>query len=291
VAGKLANAHRGGVSVQTTGANALAALRVRKQLGLLSPAEAFAPSQARGERAALGVDMLGVLGWDGPAAAVAAAAVPNRTTETAGLILPMALPCELGGTFVQAGTRAVKTSALLPPPAGVPTPAGLLRQMAAAAGVAVKPWSGQLPALDRLAVGAPPESPGDGVAGRVLVGARDPIHHSAGELTSQASWQRQLRELPELRLAPADAGDLGVTDMDEVEVQTDSCRTRMRVRVVRHLTAGTLVASQGCGQARRATPCQIDADRDALVSPPAGVLEVKKVPARGGKQELELRFV
>ena len=154
VAGKLANDHRGGVAVQTTGANALAAVRARQQLGLLSPAEAMTPSQAGSVRVALGVDVLGVLGWEGPPVAVAAAAMPNRTTESAELTLPLALPCEMGGTALQAGTRPVKFSALLPPPAGVPTPAELLRKLAAAAGVDLGPRTSKVPTLERLAADA-----------------------------------------------------------------------------------------------------------------------------------------
>ena len=89
----------------------------------------------------------------------------------------------------------------------------------------------------------------------------------------------------------ADARELGVADLDEAEVQTDTWRTRMRVRLVNNLAAGTLAVSQGCGQGRRMVPYQLDSERDALVSPPAAVQAVKRLPGRGGKRELELRFV
>ncbi|GAF79592.1 unnamed protein product, partial [marine sediment metagenome] len=251
LAGKMANDRHGAVSVQTIGANALATVRARGQLGLISLAEAMTPSEGPSVRVALGVDVLGILGWEGPSIPVAAAALPNRTTASADVILPLALPCELAGTFGQAGTRVVAVAALLPPPAGVPTPAELLGELAAAAGADVPAWTGKVPALDRLSVGAPARGADESVTGRAIVGARDPVHHSCGELTGSGSWQRQLRPLPELRLAPPDARELGVGDLDEVEVETESHRTRMRVRVAGAMTPGTLAFSAGHAEARR----------------------------------------
>lgn len=127
LAGKLASAHGGGVSVQTAGAGTLAAVRAQKQLGLTCLARAVAPTEGAGVQVALGVDVLGLLGWSGPSVPVAAAAVPNETTKSAELILPVALPCEVGGTFLHAGMRSVKVAPLLAPPAGVPTPVELFR--------------------------------------------------------------------------------------------------------------------------------------------------------------------
>ncbi len=268
-AGKLAIAARGGVSVQTVGANALAALRAAKGLSLTSLAEAMTPAEGVGLRVVLGVDVLGMLGWSGPAAAVAAAAVGNQTTASAELILPLALPCEVGGTFLQAGTREVKVSALLPPPAGVPSPAELLRQLALAAGIRLPVFSGKPPTLDRLPVAEPPDAaevPGDG---RVLVAARESIHHGEGALTGQGSWQGQLRPLPELRISPADAAELGVADLAEVQVATDAGRATMRARVAEGVAAGTLAASEGYAQTRRLLPYAIESERDVLVSRPA----------------------
>ncbi len=271
LAGKLANAHGGGVSVQTVGANALAAVRARKQLALGSLAEAATPGRGEAVRVALGVDMLGLLGWAGPAVAVAAAAVANPTTNSAEIILPLALPCESGGTFLQAGTRRVSTAPLLSPPAGVPTPAELLAKLAAAAGVKTGPWSGKLPSLDRLTVEAPAEVAAGSTTGRSLVAASQALLDAGGALMGQASWQRQVRPLPELRMSPADAGALGVADLAEVTVETESHSTAAKVRLVDWMAAGTMAISAGFYEARELLPYTIDAERDMVVSRPAAV--------------------
>ena len=275
LAGRLANAQGGGVAVQTAGANALAALRLRVSLGMVSLAEAMTPAAGDEVRVAIGVDVLGLLGWAGPPVAIAAAAAPNQTTATAELILPTALPCEMGGTFIQAGTKPVTSAALLAPPAGVPTPAELLGLLAAAAGVRV-PQSDTKPAVpERLAAPEPPEVAAPAIDQSALVAAREALHHADGALTAQAGWQSQLQPVPELRVSPRDAEALGVGDLADVEVETESYRTAARVRVVEYISPGTLAISEGDPRARRLLSYVIDADRDVLVSRP-GVVAVRR---------------
>jgi len=273
-AGKLASAHRGGVAAQTTGGNALGAFRAARSLGLCGLAEAMAPGQGANLRAAVGVDVLALLGWTGPSIAVAAAAMPGVTTGSADIVFPLALPGEIGGTFLQAGTRRVTVAALLPPPAGVPAPSALMRQLAEAARVKVPAFSGRLPALDRAAAGEPPEptraSPPVEPESVALVGARESIHHADGSLTGAASWQGQLRPLPELRVSGADAARMGLAGGDEVEVATESSSARLRVRVTENVPAGTVAAVETSAATRRLTPYVIDSERNALVSHPAG---------------------
>jgi len=284
-AGKLANAHGGGVAVQTAGANALGALRLSRQMGLMSLAEAMRPAGGAELRVALGVDVLGLLGWSGPAIPIAAAALPNATTAGAEIILPTALPCELDGTVLQAGTRRVGCAALLAPPAGVPTPAELLRSLASAAGVSPPERSGRVPSLDRLNVAEPPEVSAAAPSGLALVGSRDAAHHAEGSLTGQASWQ-QLRPLPELRICPADAKELGVGDLERVEVQTESHRAAAQVRVLPRLARGTVSISEGFPEVRRLMPYLIDAERNVVVSHPAPVQVIRPRPGgRAGRNE------
>ena len=269
VAGKLASSHGGGVAVQTAGANALAAVRLANRLKLLSLAQAVATTQ--GVRVALGVDLLGLLGWSGPAVAVAAAAVANETTKSAELILPTALACEMGGTFLQAGTRSVKTAPLLAPPAGVPTPTELLGALAAAAGVKVSAWSGKLPSLERLALGEPADVAAASAStnGRRIVAATRADRDTGGALAGKATWQSQVQSLPELRVARAEARELGLADLAEVTVETDSHAAAARVRVVDRLAAGTLAISAGYPEARKLVPYVVDAEQDGLASHPA----------------------
>ncbi len=269
-AGELAKSHGGGVSAQTIGANALAAVRVRKHLGLISLAEAMKPGNS--VRVSLGVDILGMLGWNGPAVAVAAAALPNRTTESAEVVLPVALACEMGGTFLQAGVRTTKVEALMPPPAGVPTVSELLRTLAEAAGAKVARFSGKLPPTDRISQAEslvmnsalPPD-------GRVLVFARQAARHAEGSLPAAAGWQSQAMPLPEIRICPSDAGEMGLSDLAAVEVETESHKTYARLRVVRHVAPAVLAISESFPEARRLIPYVIYSESDAVISCPATV--------------------
>ena len=275
-AGQLAAKQGGGVCVQTVGANALAVLRMRKLLGLVSLAEAMTPS-AGGVRVALGLDVLGMLGWDGPALVVAAAAVPNATTAQAELVLPVALPCECAGTFLRVGKQVTTSVPLIAPPAGVPSPAELLRALAVAAGVAVPPAANRVPGLDRLTVPEPAEPKFTATGG--LVAYRQALQHAEGSLTNRARWQTAVRPMPELRISPADAAQAGVADLDVAEVQTATGRSRVLVRVTPRLAAGTMAISEGFVAARRLAPHVVEADRDALVSAPAAAT-VRRVQAQ-----------
>ncbi len=268
-AGELAKSHGGGVSAQTVGANALAAVRLNKHLGLLSPAKAL--KQDNGTLVALGVDILGMMGWADVDVQVAAAALPNRTTESAQVVLPVALACEISGTYLQAGTKTVQTSALMLPPAGVPTVSELLRALAQAAGANVPPLGGDLPTTDRVNVPAPDITETKVPDGRVLIAARQAARHGEGSLTAYAEWQKQSSPLPEIRISQADAADLGLRDLAQIEVETESYKTIARLRIVKYISPGTLAISESYPEARRLMPYVIDAERDAIISNPTAV--------------------
>jgi anaerobic selenocysteine-containing dehydrogenase len=105
------------------------------------------------------------------------------------------------------------------------------------------------------------------------------MHQGEGSLTGQAAWQRQLRPLPELRVSPADAEELGLEDLADVQVETESGGVRAFVRVSGNVAPGTLSISEGYAAARQLMPCVIESEQDAVVSNPAAVTAVK--PARG----------
>jgi hypothetical protein len=277
LAGQFATAHGGGVSVQTIGANALAALRAGRRLKLLTLAEALSPRP--GARVALGVDVLGLLGWSGPPVALAAAALADETTASADLVLPLALICEIGGTIIEAGNRPVVTAPLMPPPSGVPTTSELLRRIALAAGVNVAPFSGALAPTERLAVGEPPEPAPVSADGLMLVAARQAVNNVAGSLTSSASWQSKLRPLPELRVSPADAERIGTENGHVVSVQTHGAGVEAVVKVSARLATGVVAISDGYASVRKLFPYAIDAQRGEVASQPVAV----KVARKSGK--------
>ncbi len=293
--GKLALAHGGGVAVATGGANALAAVRARRHYGWMSLASALDPSDSR-PRICLGADVLGMLGWSGPGMALAAAPLPNQTTALAQIVLPLALPCEVGGSYLQAGREAVMVGAMMNPPAGSPTVSGLLAMLAQAAGVSAAGSAAASSLLERVRVAEPADAPpagstgvspvqhqscecGNSQAGRLcypqLVLTPLAMHQADGSLSGHASWQRQAMPLSQVLMSAADAAQLGLEPMDVVTVKTGSGSAEARVRVVANLAAGTLAITPGDPQVRRLSPYAIDARRDALVSNPVLVEVVK----------------
>ena len=314
LAGKIANEHKGGVAVATVGANALAAVRMRHELGLLSLAQALSgvaggtafqavqaqvgkpvPPDAQVGKpvplVALGCDVLGLLGWTGPRLLAAASALPNETTAAAEWVLPLALTGEIGGTYLQAGTRQVKAAAMIAPPAAVTTPAQLLARLAMTAGINVPAFDGKLPSLNRLTPGEPPAvvaQPFQAVQAqpvravpRSLTAGRQALHSGAGSLTGLASWQRQLRPLPELRLNPADADELGLATGDAVELETPAGSAYAVVRLSASLARGCLAIAEGYSAARRLLAYTVAGDE--LVSAPAAVVSVSKASALVGE--------
>lgn len=271
LAGKLALAHGGGVAVATGGANALAAVRARRHYGWLSMASAMAQSDSR-PRICLGADVLGMLGWSGPAMALAAAPLHNQTTASAQVVMPLALPCEVAGSYLLAGREAVAAGAMMNPPAGSPTVSGLLAMLAQAAGISAAGSTADSSLLNRIHVAEPADLPPPAAhQGRQLVLTPLAMHTADGSLSGQASWQKQALPLGQVRMSAADAAQLGLEPMDVVTVQTASLSVQARVRVVANLAAGTLAITPGDPQVRRLSPCVLDAGHDTLVSQPAAV--------------------
>ena len=77
--------------------------------------------------------------------------------------------------------------------------------------------------------------------------------------------------MPEFRVSPADAAEMGLADRDVVEVATEAGSAQAVVRIVAQLAAGTLAIAEGYVAARRLLPYAIDSERNAVVSAPAAV--------------------
>ena len=264
LAGELATARGGAAAVQTSGANALAAVRLAGTVRTVSLAEALAADNT--VRVAVGCDLLGLLGRDDLDILAAAAALPNATTATADVVLPIALPGEYGGTYLFDGTGPVRLAALTAAPAGVPTPAELVAELARAAGIA-EPAAAARPLPERLNVERPAavgEVPAP--AGPVLLFAREAANAGSGELTAHASWQSARQPLPALRLSPDDAKALGVLNLAAVTVRCGAGSVRARARVAPELAPGTLVLPEGVAQMRALVPSRADADQKRMVT-------------------------
>ena len=207
LAGQLAKALGGGVAPQTVGANALAAVRLGNQAGTVSLAEAL--GDAGGVRIAIGVDVLGMLGWCGssdgqrrPTIHVAAAALPNCTTDAAEFVLPVAMAAELGGTFLFDGANPVRVTPLLPPPAGVLSPGELIAALAEEAGVAAPEIPSAVDPPARIEAEQPAATrEWDDPFAPVLLLGRQACDSGCGALTGHGSWQRGVTETAELRFS------------------------------------------------------------------------------------------
>jgi len=261
IASRLAEAKGGGVAPQPAGANALAAVRLAGRLGAIGLAEALAPSSPEGRagaalRVAIGCDPAGMLGLASADVFAAAAGLPNVTAEAAEVVLPAALPGEYGGTFLLSGQRQVEVAALMPPPAGVPTPAALVAGLAGEAGVSPPLVSSELPDLSRLAEAAP-AAPADAAPAGLLLG-RSASHHGCGSLTRHAAWQAASQPVPELRMAPAEAAGRGLGNLSPVRVRADGRSASARLRTDPALAAGVMVLSDGFPASRALVPGRAD---------------------------------
>jgi len=266
LAARLAGARGGGVAPQTNGANILAALRLGKALEALSLGEAL---RRDGVFIAVGCDLLGMLGRRDLEVLAAAAALPNATTEAAEFILPTALPCELAGTVLFGGEQLCEVAPLLPPPAGLASPAEVVAALARQAGATRAEVSFSQDMLQRVADPAPEPIGADAdPAPRSLILARNPIHCGCGWPTRHGSWQAAIQELPEFRLSAAEASALGVRNLQTVSVTVGDCSAKAKVRLAPELSGRTLVLSDGFAEARKLIPCVLDPAGAALVTRP-----------------------
>jgi len=271
-AGKLAASHGGGVAPQTVGANALAAVRLAAKFHTISLAKAMS---SPGLRIAVGCDVAGMLGYDGSRANIfaAAAPLPNRTTDSTRIVLPVAMECEMGGTYLLAGGRQCEVSPLLAPPAAVPSPAELVAALAGAAGVAKPDISSSVP-LERAAVDPPVASrAASDKPGPVLLFTRQATHAGCGELTGWGSWQISEGALPQLSISPADAREMKLKNLSTVTVRTEGdgkshpVEIQARLRVAPELRPGVMVISEGWARARTLNPCTMDTESGAAAAP------------------------
>jgi len=269
LAGKLACALGGGVACQTTGANALAAVRLGPRLAAISLADALARQDAAW--VTVGSDLLGMLGIGGREILAAGAAFANRSTEAAEFVMPAAIAMELGGMYLLGGERQVCLDAVGPPPAGVLAPADIIGLIARAAGAQLPAPTPAVGTLSRLVVAAPSISAGCATAAAaspVLMLGRQAADAGCGELTAHASWQSTIGRPPTVRLAPADARRIGVKDLDMVEVRAGKLHVSARVRISHALDAGAVVLPEALCEARAMCPLQVSsAGGDVVASP------------------------
>ncbi|HUU42609.1 MAG TPA: molybdopterin dinucleotide binding domain-containing protein [Planctomycetota bacterium] len=267
LAGTMAKQLGGGVMTVTTGANAAAAVNLAKKLGAISLADALTDNATH---VALGCDLLGMLGTTQPEFAAVSAAFPNRTTESAQVILPGALSVEIGGSYLVCGKGLVPVPALLAPPAGTLKPSEVVAALAAAAGVktpAMPAGLKKLEAIDAQVPGDVPEAPEAGVPG-LLVG-REPMHSGAGDVTRYGSWQRGHRPRPMLRISPADLASAGLKNEGTVHVETDAGALEATVSSSPELTDGVVVLSDGDAAVRTLLPTRVE--NGAVIALPSKV--------------------
>ncbi|MBL7132824.1 MAG: hypothetical protein ISS78_01880 [Phycisphaerae bacterium] len=271
LAGQLAKAKGGGVMCQTTGANALAAVRLACSAGTVSLGEAMADDSAI--RLAVGSDVLGMLGRKGLKVFAAAGALANTTTEAAEIVLPLAMPGELSGTYLLEGDRAVKVSPLLEPPAGVLSPAGVIESLAMAAGVSRPQIPAPKPATQRLKPGESAAAPRfSGPPGPVLLVGRQAMHAGCGSLTSHGSWQAAVQPLPVLALAAEDLREMNIKNLSTVTVSVNGRSAQASVRISPELPPGTMVITDGYAAVRCLVPSEIGEDGAIIAQPSSAVV-------------------
>lgn len=232
---------RGGLTVLTTSANALAVVPLMRKLGRHDWSSAM---EAGGDFA---TETLLVVGWDPTSAAPRAVWQPvfdqAERVVFAGTFLPadpaaydawlpLALGSEAGGTYVLADGQRHAVHSILPPPDGVITTRELFAHLAgAAADEAFRETpdgeqdSGHAPLP---AEALPPPEPIPAHSWPAVLSA-DPTQYADGQMTRHALWSQRAELLPELRMARDDARRLGLADGEITTVQCNGREARVRV--------------------------------------------------------------
>ena len=272
LAGQLAKAKGGGVMCQTTGANALAAVRLAHSAGTICLGEAMSEDSAI--RLAVGCDVLGMLGRKDLKVFAAAGALANTTTEAAEIVLPLAMPGELAGTYLFEGDHVDQVWPLLEAPAGVLSPAGVIGSLATVAGVSRPKIPAPEAATQRLkpdkSVTASPFSISP--AGPVLLVGRQAMHAGCGSLTSHGSWQAAVQPLPVLALAAEDSREMNIDNFSTVTVNVNGRSAQASVRISPELPPGTMVITDGYAAVRALVPAEIGEDGAITAEPPSAVV-------------------
>ncbi len=270
LAGRLAIAAGGGVAVQTSSANALAAVRLARRCGLVPLAEAV---EGHDEvRITIGCDPIGMLGRPDVQVLAAAAALPNVTTDAASIVLPVAMTCEYAGTYLLDGAKRTWVAPVLAPPAGVPTADDLIGALALASGIRPEPVELTEADLARLDVSPPPFAAEPPVpTGVTLLLGRCGDHAGSGALTGHAAWQAAVQPIPELRIAPDDARRAGIENFATVTVRAGRRSLRAAARVTPDVPDGVVVLPEGFAQTRALLAGRVDVDSGAVVAEPATV--------------------
>lgn len=238
---------RGGTATVLTGcANALGVSRFLAHRGVAD----WATGMSTGARAK--PDLLLVVGWDPSSAyprscwapsgrpagmVVVAAAFNPSQTEWVDMILPLALPSEVAGTYLLADGQPRRITPMMPAPTGTLSVRELMDALAQALGqgasISAEFTAAELTAPSRapaVTVPAPPAQ--NGARGLPVVLTADAMQYFDGHATRRSRWARSLGLRPELRLSEHDAYALRVSDSDGVSIHNEHGSTEARVAVV-----------------------------------------------------------
>ncbi|MHC4295610.1 MAG: hypothetical protein ACYSTL_08505, partial [Planctomycetota bacterium] len=204
--------------------------------------------------------------------AVAAASLPNCTTQAAEVVLPVAMAAELNGTYLLDGEKEVQVSALMRPPAGVLSASELVGKIAAAAGTTDPKAASNFNPPKRLKAKAPRvevTSPAD-PPGQVLLLARQATQSGCGALTGYGSYQRAMGDA-ELRISGCAAEKMNLKNLSNVCVGVNGKSICARVRIDPELSDGLVVLPEHLTAARAMVPSRIDTKSGRILSEPAAV--------------------
>jgi len=270
IASKLAAALNGAIAPQTTGANALAAVRITERCGCLPLGEVLGGDQTR--IVAVGCDVRGMLGRADLKILAAATALPNATTESAEMVLPVTMSGEYSGEYLLDGQQPAAVTPLLNPPVGVQSPADVVVALASAAGVAEPETPASEAWTQRLTEGpqAPAEqteAPGEAV---LLLGPQA-SQHGCGELTRHCTWQQSGPGAIPARISPRCAETMGVGNLSSVNVAVNGRSVSALVRISPELSDGIVVLPQALPETRAMAPSNADSDSCAVTAGPLSV--------------------
>ncbi len=265
LAGKLASAKGGGLTLCLTYGNAMGSYRLARAYMAQPPS---AGGTAASVLVALGGDPATTLSkkesaaLDGLKLLVAANAMPVPTMGRAGVALPMAFNFEAGGTTMTGSGEAIEVNSVADAPCDACSAGALAEALAKALGIpgVARGFSRaaieKMPAADAGTVaGRPHPVPASAPVGEFLaVTHGDAIHFHTGSLTSMCAWPAWAAATPLVMMSAPDAAALGVKHHGRVLVVSGVGQCEAEADVSKIHPAGVVAVSSGFAASRGLFP-------------------------------------
>jgi len=179
-----------------------------------------------------------------------ASAFPNRSTEGADVVLPLAVAFEEAGSVLDPAGSPIDLKPLMAPPGGAMTAREICARLAAAAGASLTQEEPPRTEVFMGRVDGPLEvadTPSDGIR---LVARADTTDFDLGSVSRLLAWPRVLEPIPELLMNASDVKTRGLTPRTNVLVRASGAEAHARLQVAENVPEGMAAVSAAFEETR-----------------------------------------